>query len=129
MKIFGIDYGRKKIGIALSVNGFVEPLVVVRATSYDEGLKKVRDLILAEKPEKIIVGVSEGEMGLEIEDFADDLAEISTPTPIELFDETLSTRDANFIARESGVGRKKIKEMEDAYAATIMLQNYLDARI
>ncbi len=129
MKIIGIDYGRKKIGVALSINGFVEPIKVLHLSNYQDGLQKIRSVVESESPEKIVVGVSEGEMGLEIEDFADDLAEMLSPTQIELFDETLSTKDANFIARESGVGRKKLKEMEDAYAATIMLQNYLDSSV
>ena len=42
-------------------------------------------------------------------------------------DETLTTKDAIRLSIEAKVNRKKRKEMEDAYAATLMLQNYLDS--
>ncbi len=125
MKIIGIDYGRSKVGVSVSVNGFVEPFKVIRAPSYKECLDRLAELISIENPEKIVVGISEGKMAKEIEDFADDLAEITNGLQIDLFDETLSTQDAQTAAREVGIGRKKLKEKEDAYAATVMLQNYL----
>ena len=49
--------------------------------------------------------------------------------PVETFDETLSTHDARRVSIEEGMKRKKRKGMEDAYAATIMLQGYLDSAV
>ena len=43
-------------------------------------------------------------------------------------DETLSSHDAIEMSVASGMGRKKRKEMEDAFAASIMLQNYIDSK-
>jgi putative Holliday junction resolvase len=46
--------------------------------------------------------------------------------PVVTFDETLSTKEAQILSKEAGIGQKKRHQMEDAYAATIMLQNFLD---
>ena len=45
---------------------------------------------------------------------------------VAVADETLSTKDAQRLSREAGIKQKKRKNMEDAYAASIMLQSYLD---
>jgi putative Holliday junction resolvase len=120
MKYLGIDYGKKKAGLAFSEGKLAEPLVVLRFENKEELLKKLNEVIKKEKPEKIVVGVSEGEMGEESRQFAKKIN-------AETFDETLTSQDANTFAIESGISRKKRKNMEDAFAATIMLQNYLDS--
>ncbi len=119
MKILGIDYGRRKIGIAVSESGLSEPLKVLRVESFDDAVSKVKKVIESEKPEKVVVGISEGEMGEESEKFANEIG-------AETFDETLTSQDAQRLSIEAGVGRKKRKGMEDAYAAALILQNYLD---
>jgi putative Holliday junction resolvase len=120
MKILGIDYGRSKVGLAVGEAGFAEPLKVIHVNSYQEAVLKIKKEIELEKPEKVVVGVSEGEMGEESRTFARDLG-------AETFDETLSSQEAQKLSLEAGVGQKKRREMEDAYAASIMLQNYLDS--
>lgn len=126
MKILGIDYGRAKIGIAVGVNGFSEPLKVVRVENFADAVSKVKKLIETENPEKVVVGMSEGEMGEESKKFASLLTVHGSQITVDLFDETLSSQDAQRMSREAGIGRKKRHQMEDAYAASIMLQNYLD---
>jgi len=49
--------------------------------------------------------------------------------PVETFDETLSTYNAQRASIEAGMKRKKRKDMEDAYAATLILQGYLDSAV
>jgi putative Holliday junction resolvase len=121
MKILGIDYGRSKIGLAVGVGTLAEPFRVIRVGSFEDALIKVKASIESEKPDKVVVGISEGEMGEESKKFAMELG-------AETFDETLTSQDAQRLSREAGISRKKRKGMEDAYAATIMLQNYLDSR-
>ena len=65
------------------------------------------------------MGISEGEMGEESKKFAKNFN-------AEVFDETLSSHDAQEMSIASHMGRKKRKEMEDAFAASIMLQSYID---
>ncbi len=122
MKILGIDYGKAKIGLAIGVGSLAEPLKVIRVNSPEDALLKIAKEIEIEKPEKIVVGVSEGEMGEESKKFAKKIG-------AETFDETLSTRDAQELSMVAGVNRKKRHEMEDAFAASVMLQSYLDINV
>jgi len=119
-KILGIDYGRAKIGIAVGVGGLSEPLIVIKVENFEDAVGKIKKVIESENPEKVVVGISEGEMGEESEKFAKELDAAT-------FDETLSSQDAQAMSREAGIPQKKRREMEDAYAASIMLQNYLDS--
>lgn len=119
--ILGIDYGRRKIGIAFAEGSLAQPLRVIKVESFDDAVEKIGVLIKKENPGKIVVGVSEGEMGKESEKFAKKIGAIT-------FDETLTSQYAQILSREAGVPQKKRREMEDAYAAAIMLQNYLDSQ-
>jgi putative holliday junction resolvase len=126
MKILGIDYGRSKVGLAISVSGFSEPLKVVRYSETNTLLREIKKVIQEEGVEKVVVGISEGEMGEESKKFALTLGHLPLHIPVETFDETLTSKDAQTLSRQAGINRKKRHRMEDAYAASIMLQNYLD---
>lgn len=125
MKILGIDYGRAKIGLAIGEVGLAQPWKVVRVTSMEDALGKVKQVVQAEQVEQVVVGVSEGEMGQEQESFAQALTK-KVNVPVETWDETLSTREAQQRAIEAGVPKKKRRILEDAFASCIMLQSYLD---
>ncbi|KKR53111.1 MAG: hypothetical protein UT88_C0014G0008 [Candidatus Woesebacteria bacterium GW2011_GWD2_40_19] len=118
MKILGIDYGRSKIGVAIADGPLAEPMQVIRYSNTKILMEKLHI-------EKIVVGVSEGKIGEESKKFASSIQPLIQSTII-LADETLSTQDAQRMSREAGISQKKRHEMEDAYAACIMLQNYLD---
>lgn len=126
MKYLGIDYGRRKIGLAVSNGRLSEPFQVIRYKDYDKMIAHVVRVIDIQKIENIIVGMSENEMGDEIKKFASILGS-HTSVPIVFSDETLTSHDAIEMSVASGMGRKKRKEMEDAFAASIMLQNYLES--
>jgi putative Holliday junction resolvase len=120
MKTLGIDYGRSKIGLALGMETLAEPWKVIHVTSFEDAVQKIKKEMEMEKPDQVIVGISEGEMGEESKKFAEALDAIT-------FDETLTSRDAQKLSIEAGISRKKRHEMEDAYAASLMLQNYIDS--
>lgn len=126
MKIIGIDYGRKKVGIAVGVNGFAEPLKVIHYKEINSLMEDIKKASNDEGAEKIVVGVSEGDMARESLAFGEELSKY-LGIPVTTFDETLSSKDAVKISIEAGVRQKKRREMEDAYAACLMLQNYLDS--
>jgi len=128
MKILGIDYGRSKVGLAIAEGTLSAPLKVIRVKSFDDAVVKVIQVIKVEQVEKVVVGVSEGIMGEESKKFASQLTVHGSRFTVDLFDETLTSLDAQTRALEAGIGQKKRREMEDAYAASIMLQNYLDDR-
>ena len=128
MKILGIDYGRKKIGLSFSEGKIASPLGVIKFEDWKSFKERLIKIITEEGVEKIVIGVSEGKMAEEIKKFGERLSsEISIP--IEYFDETLSTHQAQELSRESGMKKNKRLALEDAYAASVMLQSYLDNNV
>ena len=123
----GIDYGRKKIGLAIAEGPLAEPYAVIRYENEEVLSKKIRKIIKKEGVERIIVGISEGEMARETRLFGESL-ERELDIPLEFFDETLTSMDATRLSVEAGIKRRKRKEFEDAYAAAIMLQSHLDRK-
>lgn len=122
MRILGIDYGRRKIGLAIAEGPLAEPLRVIQYSDIKMLGEKIGKIIKELRIEKVVVGVSEGEMGEESKKFAQSLG-------AETFDETLTTHEAQKLSRLAGIKRKKRKSMEDAFAAAIMLQSYLENHV
>jgi putative holliday junction resolvase len=127
MHILGIDYGRRKIGIAIgeTESRLAQPYMVIRSSKQEEAIKKVEQVIQVERVGKVVVGVSEGEMEKETRVFGRLLQE-KVGVPVSFHDETLTTHEAQELSIKAGIRRKKRKGMEDAYAASVMLQNYLE---
>jgi len=125
MKYLGIDYGRKKIGLSISEGMIAEPLKVIRFEKKEDVLEKVKRVVKAESADVVVVGMSEGEMGGETKEFAKILGE-RISSEIKFQDETLTTQTAQELSINASIKRKKRKTLEDAYSATIILQNYLD---
>ena len=126
MKILGVDYGRRKVGLAISEGVLAKPWKILRVNDFDDAIQKIEKEIEIEKPDRVVVGVSEGQMAEETRKFLSAIRYTLSPIPVETFDETLSTHSARELSREAGVSRKKRKSLEDAFAASVMLQNYLD---
>jgi putative holliday junction resolvase len=126
MNYLGIDYGRKKIGVAFSAGLLAEPYLVIRYENPEILYAKFGEIIKTLEVECLVVGVSEGDMGQESMNFGKNISE-KLSIQVVFQDETLSTKDANRMSIESGKKQKKRREMEDAYAATVMLQSYLDS--
>ena len=129
MKILGIDYGRKKIGLAIADGPLAEPYKILRYKDPPAGEReKIKKIVKELAIEKIVVGVSEGTMADESHNFGEKLKKTCS-IPVFFQDETLSTQEAQRLSRQAGIKRKKRKEMEDAFAAAIMLQSYLDQNV
>lgn len=126
LKTLGVDYGRSKIGLALGVGTLAEPMRVIRYKDIKILSEQLQKIITDNNIEKVVVGISEGEMGEESKEFSISLSK-TLRISVETFDETLTSKDAQKLSIEAGVSQKKRREMEDAYAASIMLQNYLDS--
>jgi len=125
MRILGIDYGRSKIGISIADGPLAEPMEVIRYSNIEILEDRLRDIVNKNGIKKVIVGVSEGQMAKESRKFALTIGR-KLATPVETYDETLSSQDAKRLSIEAGISHKKRLKMEDAYAATIILQNYLN---
>ncbi len=128
MKILGIDYGRAKIGLATADGPLAEPHSVVRVNSMEDAVEKVSQVAHVSQVSQVVVGVSEGLMGKEQEKFAKLLKE-KTGINVVVWDETLSTQDAQMLSIQSGQGQKKRADMEDAFAAALVLQSYIDSQL
>lgn len=124
MKILGIDYGRRKIGVAIgdTETKLAEPLNVLSIKNY---VLSIKGIVKENKVEKIVIGVPGGRIENEIKEFGVKLKK-ATSVVLEYFDETLTTQDAQKVLMESGRNRKSRREKEDAVAAAIMLQSYIE---
>ena len=126
MKILGIDYGRKKIGLALgdTVTKLAEPLKTIKNFKFE--ILNLKSILNDQIIQKIVIGLPNGKMDEEIKVFGENLKK-GTGLPVEYFDETLTTQDAQRILITGGGKRKKRKEKEDAVAAALMLENYFNS--
>lgn len=113
------------MGLAISIGKLAEPLAVLRIESWGKFMERLLEIAKDEKVEKIVIGISEGKMGEETEEFSEKLKK-EIKVPIILFDETLSTYQAKKLSQEAGIKRKKRNLLEDAFAASVMLNNYLE---
>lgn len=125
MKILSIDWGEVKIGLAASVGKLADPFEVVKYKDEKALTDRLCRIILNKKIEKIIIGVSEGESAKKARKFGKRLSQTAN-LPVEFVDETLTSKDALEMAIEAGVPRDRRAKMEDAFAAAIILQRYLD---
>lgn len=125
MSILGIDFGLAKIGLALADGSLAEPLGVISAK--DDPVAKIKQICDFQKIEKIIIGVPEGKLAEKVRLFAEEIGQI-TGLPVEFQAETLTTREAQEKLRQTGRSAKKRRQIEDAAAAAIILQAFLDRR-
>lgn len=129
MRILGIDYGRKKIGLAVADGPLAEPWKTVRVKSSKEAVEKVSRVAQVSKISRVVVGISEGVMAEETEKFVSAIRDRLLPIEVETFDETLTTQEAQRLSIEAGIARSKRKSLEDAFAAAVMLQSYLEEHV
>lgn len=127
MRILAIDYGKKKIGLSLATSMIAQPYKVIRYDSEREVLEKIAKILQKEDVEEIVLGESEGKMGKESRKFGKKLA-VQFNLPVHFQDETLTTHEAQELSLKAGIRRKKRKQFEDAYSATLILQSYLEAK-
>src|SRR5258708_1323956 len=112
MNILSIDFGLSKIGVGIATSKIADPYIVIRYKNNEFLFKTIREITEKEKIQKIIVGVSEGEMAVKTREFIGGLKK-EINVQVEEFDETLSTYDAQRLSMESGMRRSKRREMED----------------
>jgi putative Holliday junction resolvase len=123
--ILGIDWGRAKVGLAWSAGMLAEPLEVIRFSEKQVLFSKLKEIAKDMDIQKIVIGISEGQSATETKEFGKEIEE-ALQIPVLYFDETLSSRDAQMYSQQAHIKRSKRKKMEDAYAASIMLQQYID---
>jgi putative Holliday junction resolvase len=125
MKLLAIDYGEKKVGLAISGGILAEPLSVINFGSEKDLADKIKKIAHEREIEKIVVGMPKGRLAKKIRKFGG-LIKKETGLPVVFEVEEYTTKDAIQFAIEAGIKRKKRRAMEDAYSAALILQNYLD---
>jgi len=120
VRLLGIDYGQKRIGVALGESGMVRPLSVL--PNDNKAVEKIRSLCEQEKVERIVIGVV-GNFREEINRFVQKLKK--TIGLLVIFqDETLTTQKGVDKMIKSGTSRKTRREKIDAIAAAEILESY-----
>ena len=133
MKLLGIDYGIRRLGIAVSdpLGMLATPFRTVDTFSDEQSVTEVCNLIQETNAEKIIIGLplnmnnTEGPMVKKVRDFIEKL-KLKTNLPIELSDERLSSCLVERTLLEANMSRNKRKGVRDKLAAQVILQGYID---
>lgn len=134
MRIMGIDYGDRRIGVAVT-----DPLGITAqgvTTIQNRGEEKVKaefeKLFERYSPEKIVLGLPknmDGTLGFRAEatyEFAAVLKDI-TDCEIVYWDERLTTVSASLILNETNTRGKDRKKVIDTVSACIILENYMNS--
>ena len=127
-----LDYGTKRIGVAVNFSSLVEPVEVItnnldggKELLTAEALKRLQFLFKKEEVERLVVGVSEKEMAKKSREFAS-LLEEKLKVPTFLMDETLSSQEVQKRLIQAQAKLKKRQGPIDHYAAAIILEEWLE---
>ncbi|MBR1703417.1 MAG: Holliday junction resolvase RuvX [Lachnospiraceae bacterium] len=138
MRIMGLDFGSKTVGVAVSdallltAQG-VEIIRRKEENKLRQTLARIEELIVEYEVEELVLGLPKhmnGTEGVRVEltmEFKEKL-ERRTGLPVFLWDERLTTVAADRTMMEAGIRREHRKEYVDMLAATFILQGYLDKR-
>ena len=136
MRMLGLDYGSRTVGVAVSdplgitAHG-VETITRKEENKLRRTLARIEELIGEYQIEMIVLGYpknmddSIGERAKKTEEFRDMLVR-RTDLPVVLWDERLTTMEANDILIESGVRRENRKRVIDKIAAVLIIRSNMD---
>jgi putative Holliday junction resolvase len=131
-RLLGIDYGTRRIGIAISDDS--ERLAVGLTTWTNEGastIVRLKQLMKDKGARGVVIGYPltlRGEIGpkaAEVDAFIRRLE--AANIPVERWDERLTTQEVSRTARAMGLSEKQQRGRLDMASAIVLLQNYLDA--
>ena len=137
MRILGLDYGSRTVGVAVSdpLGITAQPLEIVRRKSENklrQTLARIEELAEEYQAEMFVLGLPKN-MNNTLGERADkslefkDMLERRTGLPVVMWDERLTTVAANRAMMEGGVRRENRGQYVDALAAALILQGYLDS--
>lgn len=132
-RILAIDFGLRRIGLAVSdaLGLTAQGLPTLKRTRLDNDLKHIGELLEQYSVALVIVGhpLSKSgnvtSMSTQVTEFAEKLRK-HLAIEVLLWDERLTSSEANRMLRESGIGLEKRRKAVDRVAATLLLQGYLD---
>ncbi|MFO0666390.1 MAG: Holliday junction resolvase RuvX [Polyangiaceae bacterium] len=129
----GLDYGGARVGVAVSdeLGLLAHPRPFLPAEPRGELLRALKELVREDDIERFVVGLpldmkgGEGPSARKARDFAQELAN-AVGLDVELWDERLSTVQANRALQSAEVSAKKAKKRIDSASAVVILQAWLD---
>lgn len=133
MRMIGLDVGSRRIGVAVSDpdGRLAVPLRVFERRGPNDA-REIARLVQEEHAERVVVGLPVsldggiGRQARETQHFADVLRSV-TPAEVVLYDERLSSVEADHHLQSAGLRGRAARERRDAVAATIILQAYLNS--
>ncbi len=135
MRILGIDFGEKRIGLAVSdlLGLTAQGLETLRVQNREQLLGDLSQICAEHKIQEIVIGLPinmNGSMGPKAQEILQlvPALEEKLRLPVKTWDERLTSRQAGRLMIQEGLSRKKQKEKGDRLAATILLQNYLESK-
>ena len=137
MRILGLDYGSKTVGVAVSdplglTAQAVETIWRKQENKLRQTLARIEELISEYQVERIVLGYPKnmnntiGERAEKSLEFQQ-MLERRTGLPVIMWDERLTTVEANRTLIEASVRRENRKQYMDKLAAVFILQGYLDS--
>jgi len=134
MRILGLDYGEKRIGVAIcdELGMMAHALAVIERRNKKRDLEAIAVYVQTYDVEKIVIGYPlrlDGTAGIQCEKvdrFIHSLAYVVS-IPIIRWSETFTTVDADEILKTALIRKKKRKNVIDKIAAGLILQGYLDS--
>lgn len=138
MRIMGLDYGSKTVGVAISDALLItaQGKEIIRRKEENklrQTCARIEQLIVEYEVDEIVLGLpkhmnnSEGERVAQTMEFKE-ILERRTGLPVTMWDERLTTVAADRAMMEAGMNWKERKEHVDKIAAVFILQGYLDMR-
>ncbi len=138
MRIMGLDFGSKTVGVAVSDSLLLtaQGVEIIRRKEENklrQTLARIEELIVEYEVEEIVLGLPKNmnaTEGVRVEltmEFKEKL-ERRTGLPVVMWDERLTTVSADKAMMEAGIRREHRKEYVDKIAAALILQGYLDRR-
>lgn len=135
MRYLGIDYGEKRIGLAISdeLGIIAGKLKTIEGSSLDNVFIELKKLIQEYLVDGIVVGVpkkfdgGESIQTVKVKNFIGSLRE-KINLPVYEWSEILTSRESERVLISASVSRKKRKNVIDQLSAVLILQNYLDSR-
>ena len=133
--VLGIDYGSKRMGLAVSDLSctIATPYKILYRREISADMAELRKIMAEKEIGAVVMGLplqmngKEGEIAAEVRKFAAILEE-NFKFPVLLWDERLSSSAMeNFLIKEADLSRKKRAKVLDASAAAYILQGALDA--
>lgn len=134
MALLGLDYGTRRIGVAVSddLGVTAQALCTIERKTIASDLDKIARIAEERGVTSIVIGYpvrSDGREGVECERvrrFAGHLAE-RCGLSVETWDERFTTQEAEELLLQADMSRKKRKKVIDRVAASLILQGYLDS--